>query len=481
MQTKLANAGYLNQENVKVYFDGLPKMVASHSRRVTNIAKFLVKRFEIEDFFFDLKVNQGSFFDACLYHDVGKCNIAQEYLYRDLCNGPMEIQKYMEHVQLALDVIADADIEKYIVDHPNNFKSYFYQTVKYHHGPINGKFPILGQIAYIADQIDNSLFKVASNSVIEFDAKSFESVWKKLLAIFESDGVSPLILKIFTKDKRFLTDILEFLDKLYKRVTIRTRYGLCVNDYNIYDLFRLNDASSKQNEEEAPLKDHEVYARKITYDVNTRYYGKVMHEELMHVALKNKLAAKLDACFFTYVKEELKECYENKQVLTFIGYSIDSMNKITNKRIVKIVDELCIPHNDIGILVDLYYDEFTEVQAAAIKELKLMGFKIAVNNARAEYINLFNEYQFDYAFYDNSGAAKADEIFIELCQSLGTIVILNEAGDYKYRFVLSDVANFRHTSEEEEIEHSIGEVSKKSSKSKNKETNSEQAEGKEAA
>ena len=123
--------------------------------------------------------------------------------------------------------------------------------------------------------------------------------------------------------------------------------------------------------------------------------------------------------------------------------SIDSINKLTNRRIVKIARELGIENTQLGVLIDLYYDDLTPIQKAALIELHELGFKLAINNARAEYVNILSEVNFDYAFYNNGALSQVDEIFVELVQSLGTIVILNEKGDYKYRYVASSEPNFR--------------------------------------
>ena len=79
-----------------------------------NISKFLIKRFEIEDFYLDLHLTESSFLDACLFHDIGKSEVEKEYLFRDLCQSPYDVHKYLEHIQFGLQHIIDPDIDKYI-------------------------------------------------------------------------------------------------------------------------------------------------------------------------------------------------------------------------------------------------------------------------------------------------------------------------------------------------------------------------------
>jgi len=418
----------------------MPATVVKHSKRVMQITEFLTKQFATDDFFVEGKMNAKFLTEASYLHDLGKLNIPKEFLYKDLCNGPSDLHKYLEHTTEGIKMVEFLNSESFIKKHPNSLTTYIYQIIKYHHAN-EDEFPVSAMIVYVADSIDHECFKTASEVNGSLTDENFPVIIKKLLTDFQRKKINSEIIERLSEES-VQESLKEFLNTIYRRSTSRTHYGIKMVQNPVYDLYKIGDAIIDSSN--IAIEDHELFGHVITYNLNSRYYGKVKHKEFAYIANKTKQATKLDGFFLDHLKEELAtNQFYNSDLIYFINISINNLNKSFTKKIVKLITDNNLQFENVALLFELLDSGFTELQIELLKELKMAGIKLAINNTRSELINAFKEVNIDYAFYDNYSTEEVDKMFVDLLQSLGTVIVQTDHYVDQHRYAVKGETEFK--------------------------------------
>lgn len=425
----------INLRDLRKRLNELPKPVVKHSRRVMLISKYILRQFELDDWYLDERIDQEAMVKAIYFHDVGKTMIAKEYIYKEMCNGPAELHKYNQHVELGLALINPNSCLDKAFKSKNSFETYLFDSIKYHHSN-EENIPIAGLITFIANTIDNMAYIEYSDVSKDLTTEEYLAVLDKVTQEITKRKCNEHVVEYF-HDSTFIAKLVTYLKRLYCKYDLNLHFGINIENYPIYDIYKYNDSDIEENDKR-PLENYEVYANVITYSIRSRYYALIKHNDFAYIANKSKNATFLDNYFIDDLTFDYQQNHYDFDKLTFLNISFASLNKVFIKRIYKFVSLFNLKNENIALLFDLFDSSLAENKIELIKELKEAGFKIALNNVQLEYIDLFKQLSVDYAFYDNFNTHEVDSIFVDLIQSLGIIIILTKKVDEKFRYVVSN-------------------------------------------
>jgi len=371
----------------------LPIPVQEHCKRCRMIAGFIVEKINVEDWFFDAKLNGDSIIAAVAFHDVGKLRIPKETLYYDAKADDDKNAIYRSHAEEGVNLInvtCETDLAGF---GERSFESYVMRAVTEHHERIDGSgFPrglrgdeisIVGRIAALADAIDNIFFVGATES------RDFAEGLAELERM-AGTALDPELVAKTLEPRETFEGFIGYIDTKNKNKRKKDGYGL-----QFY-------FSPVQN-----IRENEHMAWVAEYVINDPYYGILRPESFIPVAETSSQMTKLSKLALERICLMLDRIAERSDEHPLVSVHVTAKALATKT----FVSDLCklIPKYEIKKhTICLVFDEGGLTvegvdYAAKFAELRDGGFRVAISTAAsgATLLTDLDRLPADYLFIDH--------------------------------------------------------------------------------
>lgn len=249
----------------------LPKPIQAHLRRCRKIAAYILERVQTEDWFLELNLKPEHLIGAVAVHDLGKCELPKDVLYRTHCKNKKQAEQYYSHVEKGV-ALAEKSCNAFLSSYKaTSFGGVLYQVLSNHHA-LDAEYgandphdiSFAANLCAVIDTFDNSLF-VGTTDDFDFDgavATVRDGIHR---------GFDRRIVDALTDDTQALERYVRYIYKLEDR----SRKDDC-EPYGI----------GLRYEKVMDVLENEVFAYRVKLIVNDPFYGIMRSEQLIPIAEK---------------------------------------------------------------------------------------------------------------------------------------------------------------------------------------------------
>ncbi len=168
-QATVAKAKTISKTKLNAAIKKLPKPVQAHLRRCRSLATYFMERVATEDWFLESKMTADNIISAIGYHDIGKCFIPKEAMYKEHCTTAAARKAYASHASEGLAFV-ERECNVTLSDYrATSFGGLLQSVLLYHHRYADGsgfpdapdmptELPFVAKLCTVIDTFDNLLF-----------------------------------------------------------------------------------------------------------------------------------------------------------------------------------------------------------------------------------------------------------------------------------------------------------------------------------